>query len=266
MKSYYDSIYLSPHLDDAIMSCGGQIYQQIQTGKIVLVVTVMAGDPPNGELSCFAKSLQDRWELATDAVAARRNEDVEACHLLGVDYLHWDIPDCIYRVNPAGGEALYASEEAIFGQIHTAEYDLINDLVRYMTNLPTHNRILIPLAIGQHVDHQLVRLAAERWQNKAGLAYYEEYPYARDSAAISAALTQKGILYPEVIPLSGQALSAKIRAAGCYRSQISTFFDSLQDLGTQITHYSQKVGGERLWYTREIEADSSIGPIALIDP
>lgn len=254
MKSYYDSIYLSPHLDDAIMSCGGQIYQQIQTGKKVLVVTIMAGDPPNGELSNFAMSLQDRWKLAIDAVAARRKEDAEACNLLGADTLHWDIPDCIYRVNPAGGEALYASEEALFGRIHAAEYDLVDELVRYMTNLPTHRRILIPLAVGQHVDHQLARMAAERWQSKARLAYYEEYPYARDPASITAALTPKGTWHPEVIPLSGQALSAKIMAAGCYRSQISTFFNNLEDLAAQIAHYSQKVGGERLWHTREIEA------------
>ena len=30
MKSYYDLIYLSPHLDDAILSCAGQIYQFVQ--------------------------------------------------------------------------------------------------------------------------------------------------------------------------------------------------------------------------------------------
>lgn len=254
MKSFYDSIYLSPHLDDAVWSCGGQIYQQIQSGKKVLVVTIMAGDPSNGELSGFAMSLQDRWELAVDAVAARRQEDIEAGHLLGVDILHWDIPDCIYRVNPTRGEALYASEEALFGRIHAADYDLIDDLVQYMTNLPMHQRSLIPLAVGHHVDHQLVRLAAERWPSKTHFAYYEEYPYARDLALIRAALTPGEGWHPEVIPLSRQALSVKIRAASCYRSQISTFFDDLEDLRAQITLNSQKVGGERLWRTREIEA------------
>lgn len=253
MKRYYDSIYLSPHLDDAILSCGGQIYQQIQAGKEVLVATSMAGHPPNGELSSFAMSLQDRWELVEDAVAARRQEDLTASHFLGVDILHWDIPDCIYRVDPASGKALYTSEEALFGRIHAADYDLIDELVWYMTNLPTHQRILIPLAVGQHVDHQLVRLAAERWPGKADFAYYEEYPYVREPASIKAMLTPVDKWHPEVIPLSRQALSAKIRAASCYRSQISTFFNDLEDLVTQITFYSQKVGGERLWHTRETE-------------
>jgi LmbE family N-acetylglucosaminyl deacetylase len=254
MNSYYDSIYLSPHLDDAILSCGGQIYQQIQSGKGVLVVTSMAGYPPNGDLSSFAMSLQERWELAEDAVATRRQEDAAASQVLGVDILHWDIPDCIYRLDPASGEALYASEEALFGQIHVADYDLIDDLVRYMTNLPMHQRILIPMAVGHHVDHQLVRLAAERWSDKAGFAYYEEYPYVRELASIEAMLTPEGKWQPEVIPISKQALSAKIRAASCYRSQISSFFNDFEDLAVQITLYSQKVGGERLWYTREIGA------------
>jgi LmbE family N-acetylglucosaminyl deacetylase len=254
MKGFYDSIYLSPHLDDAVLSCGGQIHQQIQSGKEILVVTIMAGDPPNGILSGFAMSLQDRWELAIDAVAARRQEDVKAGHLLGVDIVHWDIPDCIYRVDPTSGEALYASEEALFGPIHPADDDLIDDLVRYMTNLPIHHRILIPLAVGHHVDHQLVRLAAERWPNKTSFAYYEEYPYASDPALIRAALTPDERWHPEVIPLSRPALSARIRAASYYRSQISTFFNDLEDLAAQITLYSQKVGGERLWFTREIKA------------
>ncbi|MGD2047885.1 MAG: PIG-L family deacetylase [Chloroflexota bacterium] len=253
MKNFYDSIYLSPHLDDAVLSCGGQIYQQIQSGKVVLVVTTMAGDPLNRKLSSFAMSLQDRWELAVDAVNARRQEDVKAGHLLGFDILHWKIPDCIYRVDPTSSEALYASEEALFGQIHAVDDDLIDELVRYMTNLPTHQRILIPLAVGHHVDHQLVRLAAERWPGKADFAYYEEYPYARDPALMRAALTPEKGWYPEVIPLSRQAISTKIRAASCYRSQISTFFDDLKDLAAQITLYSQKVGGERLWHTREIK-------------
>lgn len=254
MKNFYDSIYLSPHLDDAIMSCGGQIYQQIQTGKKVLVVTIMAGDPPDRDLSHFAVSLQDRWEIAKNAVAARRKEDAEACNLLGADILHWDILDCIYRVNPASGEALYTSEEALFGRISSVENDLIDEISRYMTNLPTHHQILIPLAVGHHVDHQLARIAAERWQSKARSAYYEEYPYARDPASITAALTPERTWHPEVIHLSGQAVSTKIEAVGCYRSQISTFFNSQEDLAVQITFYSQKVGGERLWHARDIEA------------
>lgn len=96
--------------------------------------------------------------------------------------------DSIY-LSPHLDDALYASEEALFSRIHAADYDLSDDLFQYMTNLPMHQRILIPLAVGHHMDHQLVRSAAERWPSKTNFAYYEEYPYARDPALIRAALT-----------------------------------------------------------------------------
>ncbi|UCG23914.1 MAG: PIG-L family deacetylase, partial [Chloroflexota bacterium] len=86
MKPYYNLIYLSPHLDDAVLSCAGQIYQAVEAGRSVLIVTVMAGDASTAELSPFAQSLHERWEVASDAVAVRREEDKAASELLGVDY------------------------------------------------------------------------------------------------------------------------------------------------------------------------------------
>jgi len=39
-------IYLSPHLDDAVLSCGGIIWQQVQSGHQVEIWTICAADPP----------------------------------------------------------------------------------------------------------------------------------------------------------------------------------------------------------------------------
>ena len=249
MRSHYDSIYLSPHLDDAVLSCGGQIYQQTEIGRKVLIVSIMAGDMPNAPLSDFAQSLHERWQLTAGTVAARRAEDAKACALLSADYIHWDVPDCIYRYNPADGAALYASEEALFGPVNHSETDLIFSLAKRLDGLPLHDRIFVPLTAGNHVDHQLTRLAAEQWLGPAGLIYYEDYPYSREQGALATVLLPKNSWQPEIITLTNSALQAKIRAAGCYRSQISTFFDSMEDLAGEIAAYSQQVGGERLWRT-----------------
>ena len=48
-------IYLSPHLDDAALSCKGSIKQQTQAGERVEVWTVCAGEPPDGPLSMFSR-------------------------------------------------------------------------------------------------------------------------------------------------------------------------------------------------------------------
>ncbi|MGH2521295.1 MAG: PIG-L deacetylase family protein, partial [Anaerolineales bacterium] len=55
--SYLTHLYLSPHFDDAALSCGGTIHQQTRQGERAVVVTVCAGDSPPGPLSAFAQTL-----------------------------------------------------------------------------------------------------------------------------------------------------------------------------------------------------------------
>ena len=66
---HYAALYLSPHLDDAALSCGGQIAQATRQGRRVLIVTVMAGDPPMEAGNDYIVSLHARWELDRDAAA-----------------------------------------------------------------------------------------------------------------------------------------------------------------------------------------------------
>jgi LmbE family N-acetylglucosaminyl deacetylase len=247
MKSGYTAIYLSPHLDDAVLSCAGQIYQLTQGGDSALIVTIMSGDPPGGRLTDFAQSLHNRWQLAADASARRREEDRAACHIVGADYCHLGLLDCIYRRDPATGKALYDSEEALFGPLHPAEQALAETLAGRLAQLPDSERVFAPLTAGHHVDHQLTRLAAEIWRGSR-LLYYEDYPYAQSPQATPAELVQDGRWRSSVTELSGEALAARIEAIACYRSQLSTFFRDYDDLARSVAEYVQATGGERLWY------------------
>lgn len=244
----YDLIYLSPHLDDAALSCGGQIAAATRAGQRVLIVGVTAGDPP-AAVSDYAHGLHTRWELVVDAVAARRAEDLAACARLGADAVHWDLPDCIYRADPATGKPYYTSDADLFGPVADAEWGLVDDLAARLRDLPAHGRLVAPLGVGNHVDHQLTRLAAARAFGAAGLRYYEDYPYADEPGAIAAALA----LSPawswraEVIALDAAALAAKCDAVAAYQSQLSTFFRDRAHLDAQVRGYAQTVGGERLW-------------------
>ncbi len=246
MKPRYDAIYLSPHLDDAILSCGGQIYQLSAAGGSTLIVTIMAGDAPAEGLSEFARGLHQRWQLAAGASAQRRREDRAACRVVGADHHHLDLLDCIYRQEPGSGAALYDSEEALFGRLHPAERALAQELARTFDRLPDSDRILAPLTAGNHVDHQLTRLAAEIWRG-ASLTYYEEYPYARSPRAMPAGIDQTERWRASVIKLSEEALAARIEAIACYKSQLSTFFRDREDLIQSVSGYVRHVGGERLW-------------------
>jgi LmbE family N-acetylglucosaminyl deacetylase len=246
MRSHYNTIYLSPHLDDATLSCGGQIYEQSRRGEAVLIVTTMAGDAGSA-ISSYAQSLQERWELPQDAAAGRRAEDVAAAAILGADVHHWDIPDCIYRTDPATGADLYLSDDEIFGEVAAAEGYLIDLLVDLLNTLPPADRMIAPLTVGHHVDHLLVRTAAERVCGDQ-LLYYEDYPYAQEGDKLEKALgAEIEELQSLVVPVGEAAIHAKIEAILAYRSQMSTFWDDRADLEGQIRAYTETVGGERLW-------------------
>lgn len=250
MEAFYDTILLSPHLDDAALSCGGHIYLQTTAGQSVLIVTIMAGDPPAANVSPYAQQLHDRWEFQTEAAARRREEDHTACRILRADCLHWAIPDCIYRHDPLTGESYYNSDQDIFGPVHPNEKNLQDVLIEKLAKLPRHGRVLAPLSVGNHVDHQLTRMAAESCFGTE-LIYYEEFPYSADAGAVDTLIASgRGIWHSQTFPHSQAAMEKKIEAIAAYDSQMSTFFLDRIDLEQQVYNYSQRIGGERIWWPR----------------
>lgn len=256
-------IYLSPHLDDVAISCGGLVWQQTQAGETVEVWTFCAGDPPPGPLSPYAQELHARWQTGREAVSIRRQEDQQACQELGVALRHFSVPDCIYRMDSSGGY-LYTSDDDLFGTLQPADfgqialardtilknlggYDRWIDSSEYSGVLPQNlpeTRLISPLAIGNHVDHQLVRAAAEA--SRFPLWYYADYPYADEEPEEIQNLIQTGwqaIRYPIPEP----ALQAWGRAVLAHRSQISSFWSGEDEMWTDIKTYQEQMGGVRLW-------------------
>jgi len=244
------TVYLSPHLDDAVLSCGGRIWQQVQAGEHVLVVTVFAGTPAAGTpLSPFAQELHARWEHPADAAARRREEDLAALARLGAEAAHWPYTDCIYRQTP-DGRFPYASKEALWGKVHPAEKGLVAEVAARLTALPLmlDGVIYTPLGVGHHVDHQIVRRAAET--SGPTLTYYEDFPYAEDPQATQAALERRQ-WQAELVPLPEEALEAKTAAVACYRSQLSTFWADVAEMAAAIRAFAERTGSgmlaERYW-------------------
>ena len=56
-------IYLSPHFDDAVLSCGGMIWEQVHSGETVEIWTLCAGQIPKGPAAhCFRRAKTPRLE------------------------------------------------------------------------------------------------------------------------------------------------------------------------------------------------------------
>jgi LmbE family N-acetylglucosaminyl deacetylase len=230
-------LYLSPHLDDAVFSCGGLIARQVADGDFVSVVTICAGNPPAGTLSEFARALHARWG---DTITDRRIEDRMACGRLGASVHHLDIPDAIYRQGPEG-EFLYTSEADIFGPLHPLEYSLVEHLSTSLLEVvPDDAVVYCPQAIGGHVDHRLIRLAAGKLNFR--MNYYFDLPYAARQGELPADLpipTGKRIK----VQLSVSEIEDWTAAAAAYRSQVSTFWPSESAIYEELTRFHDEIGG-----------------------
>jgi LmbE family N-acetylglucosaminyl deacetylase len=227
------------------LSCGGLVWEQRRGGEVVSVWTISAGDPPEGPLSLFAESLHERWQTGRGTVAQRRREDQASCATLMARPGYFPIPDCIYRRSEVDGAALYASEGAIMGPVHPLEAPLVEQLSRELERrLPKEAEIVAPMALGGHVDHRLVRQAAQELVRP--LWYYADVPYALSRAEELKKLDESG-WKATTYPVSEAGLAAWQAAVAAHASQISTFWPDLESMRAAIRSYCEKSGGVRLW-------------------
>jgi LmbE family N-acetylglucosaminyl deacetylase len=226
----FDALYLSPHLDDVVLSCGAQIWDRVQRGERVLVPTLFAAPPPHREgLSPFAYSLHQRWSEIGEF--DREREDINALDRLRALPHHLNYPDCIYRRSPIG-TWLYQSEEAIFGEVSKHDWSLIAEIAVVLDRIEVRPgaAIFVPRAIGNHVDHQIARAAGEGWCRARGrpFQYYADYPYAETAPG------------GEEIQVSEEGRRQKIEAIRAYRSQLSTFWPDEASMVTKVSQWAER--------------------------
>lgn len=247
----YDAIYLSPHLDDVVLSCGGRIHDRTAGGQTVLVVTVFAGDEPAGEPSPIARLLHRAWRLdrprrAGEGVTERRRAEDGAAHaVLGADLLHWDLVEAIYRRDPTTGEPFYGELADLFGSLPPGDRPTTLEIAERLAGLPAHRELYAPLAVGGHVDHRTVRMAAEQ-KFGSSLLYYEEYPYGRSRKAVRRVVRGVG-WRSEVLPVSPAGAQAKVRGVAAYRSQVRPLFGGRLRMRWKVARHLRRTGGERVW-------------------
>jgi LmbE family N-acetylglucosaminyl deacetylase len=249
------AIYLSPHFDDAVLSCGGLIRRQVISGTPVLVVTVFGGEPHRLELSQYAAQTQSRWGKATYPTTERREEDRKAMNVLGAEYLHLAYADAIYRFSD--NSFLYSSDRELFGLVHPSESMLLSPLAEILSNLGTTQgeTVYTPLAVGNHVDHQLVRDSLLGAQGRSGqIVFYEDYPYVDKPGALTQALTTLGMQAweSELQLFDEECLKAKIAAITAYKSQMASLFEGERAMAMRVREYSRAVSpddrfAEKYW-------------------
>ena len=235
-------IYISPHLDDAVLSAGGFIYEQTRAGVPVEIWTVVCGYPPPGELTPLAQVLHFRWEVgsAKEAVDLRRAEDQKAADIVGAKTVHFDVPDCIYRRGP-DGEPLYPD---IFVQPHEAEAHLPAEIEQMIApGLEADDQVICQLGVGGHADHILVRQAAERLNHPLWYAADAPYVFRYPQELAPQVLGMKELRYS----ITEAGLKAWIEAVLAYESQLSSLFEGSEQVEEDIRAYYRERGGFSIW-------------------
>ena len=257
-------IYLSPHLDDAVLSCGGAIHRQVAAGDDVQVLTFFTRDAePGRSLSPFALEQHRYWGDPPRPVGLRCAEDRAALARLGARDLYLGYLDAVYRAGP-GGDWLYVDLETLFGEVHPADpltgagFEQLAEHLAALIAREEGQVLYAPLGAGHHVDHAVVHRAGRRLLALGyRLAFYEDYPYAESSAALEGALAaaQAGRWLPEAIPLSAADLAAKVAALSYYRSQLAVLFGGGEAMPSRVwafaaTRSPDACLGERIWWPR----------------
>ncbi|NUO87097.1 MAG: PIG-L family deacetylase [Cupriavidus sp.] len=209
---------ISPHLDDAVFSCGGLI----AAARAARVVTVFAGVPP-ADMPAPDWDQAAGFASAEQAVLSRRREDNHALTMLGAHAVWLDFWDSQY------------------GRRYTAPQ--LADALHTVLLTQTEGVVVAPLGLF-HSDHALVHDACRLLMLAAAAAaaapspvqwlYYEDAIYRRMPGLLQQRLVQcrdSGLRATPVNLPVAQYLTQKSYALNAYQSQLQLFSeDRLCDL------------------------------------
>jgi glycosyltransferase involved in cell wall biosynthesis/LmbE family N-acetylglucosaminyl deacetylase len=243
-----EHVFLSPHFDDVALSCGGLIHSLQCRGRRVTVVTVFAGQGDASMDSAYTRHLHAKWGLE-DVVEQRSSENSRALGCLHVQCTEeWEFLDAPYRQRTPG-QPLYASYAEIQGSLAADDQQTSDALFRriceWLDGRPATSTFYFPLALGQHVDHQLLFRAGLRLQCCGyRVLFYEEWPYVESYALRREA---HGFVSHKI----DISLGPKIHAILQYGSQLRGLGGTGRNVARRIKSFARRVGKtrprERYW-------------------
>ena len=208
MQSHARLLVVSPHLDDAVLSCG-----LLLTANPSAIVCTVFTAPPRENMSTDWDR-QAGFNDAFEAMSARRQEDTEALQMLHAQPIHLPFRDAQYRDTPAP--------------------EALTEALRHTLLAHTPDKVLIPLGLF-HSDHTLVSdaclpLIAEM----RGTVFhtYEDVPYRKMEQAVQERIEElrnRGyVLTPaEDLPATTRESASheqmKREAIAAYASQLRAF-------------------------------------------
>ena len=212
-------VAISPHLDDAAFSVGGLLAARARAGDRITIVTCFTGGMARPEGFALACQLDKGLDAETDYMALRRQEDFVACAAIGADTIHLPFLEAPHRGYGSAAE-LFAKRR----QDDDVLVPLSEALIRLIRAIKP-DLVLRPLAIGDHVDHWIVRDAVASIQKP--MLSWEDWPYLRRAEGQSRRVPA---LRHRLTDLDRRT---RLQMCAAYRSQIGFQFGGVRLLEQQ---------------------------------
>jgi LmbE family N-acetylglucosaminyl deacetylase len=233
-------IVLSPHLDDAVLSCGAFMNYARQETRVTVLTFFTEGCAPPYTYSARSYLRETQAPHANSLFLARRAEDQAVLEGAGIRYVHVGLKEVLFRrrIRPLLSRLPWASKlipelsymyptfrlHVIRGGISPDDLGTIRSILDTIDEMSddlspkSSTLFLAPLAVGAHKDHILVRTAAELSRKR--VAYYSDFPYnVRYSVDLS--FVQRNSL---VQAEWSHDLAAKLPLIRAYRTQVDALF------------------------------------------
>jgi LmbE family N-acetylglucosaminyl deacetylase len=224
------TIIVSPHPDDAALSCGGRML----SGTGVLVINALS----RAAWWRFSRAAGDLEKIQ----ACRAEEEQLVSRLSGAEIRGLDLPEALLR-----GHSLEGVFSASPGEQDREASEAIGRAVTDLAGRHSLAHWFLPLAVGNHIDHRIARDAALAALQSAGvrpthLHFYEDLPYAAKlGPAADFSAQVPGLKLNEQTLEIDDVLDWKIELLRAYWSQFT--WGSLAEL----RRYARAVGGEVVW-------------------
>lgn len=168
------TLYISPHFDDVIFSCGGKIIDDVRNGSRVIVVTLFS----------------EGGRESTADYHKRNKENNLALEILKVEGINLGFLDAPHR------HAYYNSFRKIILERHPSDnsdfVSKIGNALNKLCDILNPSMVYAPLGVGTHIDHRLCFESAIK-HLKAPLLFYEDRPYCFTELAVDARLRMLGV-------------------------------------------------------------------------
>lgn len=186
-------LFLSAHLDDAVLSCGALISRLVQQGPLTVLTIFTEASPPPHTRAASSFLRQCGTERAATLFAARRDEDSEVLTGLGAHAVHLGVTDALFRPREIRGrtaarlgqwlpELVYRYPTYRFdiakGRLSRGDRGLTKRLTADVDRVAGDRGVQLvfcPVGIGKHVDHLIARAVGVGLDRE--VVYYSDFPY-----------------------------------------------------------------------------------------